>query len=206
MRKGTVIAGVIILLIVFMAGIYLYNNKEKPGNEDPGISVQTPDNPNDVDDVEELEEENVDDNVGVLRGFVAPDFELQTVGGESIKLSDYRGKIVFLNFWTTWSNTCKEELPILVEQSQKYSQGQEIVILSVNVGAKAEDVKAFMGEDELMTDVMLDLKEHIASKYNIMSFPTTFIIDSDGVIYDIIMDKMDTSIMDEYVYSIKNFT
>ena len=92
-------------------------------------------------------QEKQDNLPGLSIGSKAPDFELKTLSGENVKLSDYRGKKVMLNFWATWCAPCKEEMP---DMEEFYKQnGEEIEILAVNIDPQF-NVQQFVTEMELL--------------------------------------------------------
>ena len=116
---------------------------------------------------------------------VAPDFKLKTVDNRTIRLSDYRGKIVFLNFWATWCPPCRMELPSMEKLSERL-KGQPFIILAVNVDeGNPENVRGFVREMDLTFPVLID-DGSAAARYRVNAIPTTFIIKKDGVIYSII--------------------
>lgn len=130
--------------------------------------------------VEKSEAAN-DTNIGVNVGDVAPDFQLQTLEGEDVKLSDYRGKRVMLNFWATWCPPCRAEMPDMV----KFYKEKDIEILAINL-TKAEsgiqEVKDFVNEFGVTFPVLLDEELKVATQYQIRPIPTSYMIDSDGII------------------------
>ncbi|PLT32508.1 TlpA disulfide reductase family protein [Bacillus sp. V5-8f] len=125
------------------------------------------------------------DNLGGLRtGVKAPDFELQTLDGKQAKLSDYKGKKVLLNFWATWCPPCKEEMPAMEEFQKK--AGSDIIILAVNIDPE-NDVKAFAKEMGVTFPILLDSqqsKDPVNELYQVLSIPTSYFIDTNGVIAD----------------------
>ncbi|WP_121615722.1 peroxiredoxin family protein [Virgibacillus halodenitrificans] len=118
---------------------------------------------------------------GTEIGDTAPDFELVSTNEEKVKLSDYRGKKVMLNFWATWCPPCREEIPAM----QNFYDEKEIVILAVNLTqteAKKQDVVDFMEKHRVTFPVLLDEASDVSNKYRIQPIPTTYMIDSQGKI------------------------
>lgn len=116
---------------------------------------------------------------GTEIGDTAPDFELVSTNEEKVKLSDYRGKKVMLNFWATWCPPCREEIPAM----QNFYDEKEIVILAVNLTqteAKKQDVENFMEKHRVTFPVLLDEASDVSNKYRIQPIPTTYMIDSQG--------------------------
>ncbi|MGW8249320.1 MAG: TlpA disulfide reductase family protein, partial [Anaerolineales bacterium] len=121
-------------------------------------------------------------------GFLAPDLTLSTLDGSSIRLADLRGKNVLINYWVTWCIPCMAELPVLSQLSQVY-QEQNVVILAVN-GIQQDqlgDVQQVVAELGLTQPVLLDEHESFWSTYLVQFLPTSFFIDSQGVIRHIML-------------------
>lgn len=119
--------------------------------------------------------------VGLERGNLAPDFELNTLDGEAVNLSDFKGERVLLNFWGTWCPPCRAEMPDM----QKFHEESDVVILAVDAletEKSVDSVHNFVEEFGVTFRVLLDEKSNILTMYGIQSFPTTFLIDSGGKI------------------------
>ena len=114
-------------------------------------------------------------------GKLAPDFQLEDLEGQSISLSDFRGKPVLINFWATWCPPCRDEMPYLQQIYEEWS-GKGLVVLAIDIGESPSKVKEFLQSQELSLPVLLDAKENVAREYNITGIPTTFFIDKDGTI------------------------
>lgn len=118
-------------------------------------------------------------NSGLTEGVLAPSFTLTTLNGAQVKLEDYRGKKVLLNFWATWCPPCKAEMPAMEKLYNKYSG--EFEILSVNLDPE-NDVEGFVKEKNLSFKILLDKKQEVQTQYSIISIPTTYMVDEKGVI------------------------
>ena len=126
-------------------------------------------------------------SVGV--GSIAPDFELQVVGpngltGETVKLSSFRGRVVFLEFMESWCHVCQEVAPA-VESIRWDYEPRGVVFISVagtHRGANAESTAAFIKEYQTQWTYVLDSDNSVFSKYKIEATPTFFILDRNGVI------------------------
>lgn len=117
----------------------------------------------------------------------APNFTLPDLTGEKISLQDYRGKVVLLNFWTTWCPYCKVEMPELAAAYQKY-RDKGFVVLSVDMTAQEKTpgaVKDFIAQKGYNFPVLLDEKGNVSSQYSISSIPTSFLIDTQGRIVSV---------------------
>lgn len=110
----------------------------------------------------------------------APNFELKDISDEIHSLDEYRGKPVLLNFWATWCAPCRIEMPVF-QNSFEDHEG-DLSVITINNSESKEDVQAFVDELGLTFDFLLDPEAEIQQLYQISGYPTTFIIDSDGVI------------------------
>jgi len=121
-------------------------------------------------------------------GKAAPDFELQNLDGQSISLSDFKGKPVLINFWATWCRPCVFEMPYLQEIHDEWS-GKGLVVLAINRGESSSKVEQFLQSNNLSLPVLLDTKLDVFRRYNIRGIPTTFFIDKDGIIQEKIIGR-----------------
>jgi thiol-disulfide isomerase/thioredoxin len=110
----------------------------------------------------------------------APNFELKDVSDEIHAFNEYRGKPVLLNFWATWCAPCRIEMPVFQNSFEEYDG--DLSVIAINNAESKEDVQAFIDEFGLTFDFFLDPDSEIQHLYQINGYPTTFIIDSDGVI------------------------
>ena len=110
----------------------------------------------------------------------APDFVAQDLKGQAVKLSSHRGKVVFLNLWTTWCPPCRMEMPAMQELAKKLA-GEDFVMLGVSEddGGKAE-VEKFVEEMKIGFPVLIDPEGDVGRRYGITGYPETFVIDRDG--------------------------
>ena len=121
---------------------------------------------------------------GTQVGNQAPDFHLLNLDGQSISLSDLRGKAVLVNFWASWCSPCRAEMPFIQRLHESWSDN-ELVILAVNAGEEPSTVKEFVDSFGLSFMILLDTKGEVALDYNVRGIPVTFFIDKDGMIRDI---------------------
>ncbi|QHJ69880.1 peroxiredoxin family protein [Planococcus halotolerans] len=133
-------------------------------------------------------------DVGLAVGQTAPDFTLETLDGEQARLSDFRGKTVFVNFWATWCPPCRAEMPDM----QKLYDNEDIEILAINLTdtEKSEDgVASFVEEMGLTFPVLMDTEGEISSAYNVKAYPTSYMVDAEGKISYIAYGAMNYNIM-----------
>ncbi|MBI2468157.1 MAG: redoxin domain-containing protein [Candidatus Rokubacteria bacterium] len=113
-------------------------------------------------------------------GVPAPDFNLPTLSGGSVRLSDLRGKVVLLNFWATWCVPCRTEMPTIEDLFQRYrEQGLEVLAVNLDMLSTA-GVEAFVKEVAVTFRVILDPAWSTARAYNVTALPTTYLIDRSG--------------------------
>jgi peroxiredoxin len=119
--------------------------------------------------------------VGLEVGNLAPDFQTVTDTGEPVTLSDLRGQVVLLNFWAIWCGPCRVEMP---EFQQQYEARTDdgFTILAVNSGESADTVRDFRAELGLTFPLAMDESTAIQTQYGLFSYPTTLLLDRDGMI------------------------
>jgi len=116
-------------------------------------------------------------------GSLAPDFQLESLDGQGVTLSELRGRPVMLNFWATWCPPCRAEMPWLEQIYEEWTgKPPSVVMLTVNNGESPSRVRGFMETYNLSLPVLLDTDERVAGRYGIRYIPTTFFIDEDGII------------------------
>jgi cytochrome c biogenesis protein CcmG/thiol:disulfide interchange protein DsbE len=111
----------------------------------------------------------------------APDFALQTLDGETVRLSDYRGQVVLINTWATWCPPCRDEMPDL-EAYYRRRQADGFVVLAVNSQESPGTVAAFLEEHNFTFPVLLDPDGVVTKDYRVYGLPTSFFIGRDGVV------------------------
>lgn len=135
----------------------------------------------------------------------APDFTLTDQYGNEHKLSDYKGKTVFLNFWATWCGPCRSEMPEIQKLYESYGKNEEeLIVLGVagpNQGyeGSTEDIKDFLTENGYTFPVVMDEDGLAFAQYGIRAFPTTFMIDRDGNVFGYLETAMTGDIMESIV-------
>ena len=112
---------------------------------------------------------------------LAPDFELQALDGSLVKLSDYRGQDVFINFWASWCGPCRREMPDIEAIHREYA-ANGLVVLTVNLGEKKDTVQHYMQANSFTFPVLLDTDRRVARQYRVSSIPVSVFIDKEGKI------------------------
>jgi cytochrome c-type biogenesis protein len=134
------------------------------------------------------------------------DFTLTDQYGNEHTLSEYQGKVVFINFWATWCPPCKKEMPDIEELYKEYNLNQEeVIFLGIanpsttehpnNSDVSIDEIKTFLEDNEYTFPTLFDETGEILKKYNISAFPTTFMIDKEGNIFGYVPGMMTKDIM-----------
>ena len=109
-----------------------------------------------------------------------PDFSLKDLTGKKVEIKQYKGKIIFLNFWATWCGPCKEEMPSL-EVLHRQFKGENFVLLTISVDYEGlKPVREFLNKQRYTFPVLLDPNGEILDLFEVKGIPTTFIIDKKG--------------------------
>ena len=186
MRKIYLLA-IIFALIIGTTSYILTTNKDTTNMENVN---QTASNGNIESESKENNSENENENaieeieVGVNIWNKAPNFTLTDIEGNAIQLTDFQGKKILLNFWTSWCRYCKAEMTELIE-FYRVKEDSELVVLSINVSSeerKIEDAHQFVKENNLPFPVVFDEDGAITELYRVQGYPTNIFIDQSGII------------------------
>lgn len=138
---------------------------------------------------------------GIDVGKKAPNFTLADINGNEIQLADFKGKRVLLNFWGSWCPPCKKEMPHMQKLYEKYKD-ENFVIIAVNstvTEKRKEDPVRFIQRHGLTFPVPMDEKNQVSSMYEVLSYPTSFFVDSDGVIRSRIIGEMNEQFIEKEI-------
>ena len=183
MKKKTSFVVLILALVVLIGGAYVLYGRLSAGARPDNLSAQTPQatqtpgetgTPQDSEAPEETEPPKVE----------APDFTVENADGEEVKLSDYVGKPIVLNFWASWCSPCKSEMPDFNEAWEEL--GEEVHFLMVNMtdGSRetVDTAKEYVEEQGFSFPVFFDTQSQAAIAYGAYSLPTSYFIDAEGYV------------------------
>jgi len=167
MKKHIAIGAILLsAVLVFVLGVFLFDKSEDPEPLKANAS-------------------HVD---GLFRdmGVLPPisisaqvEISLRDLNGKRVSISDFRGKIVFLNFWATWCPPCRKEMPSM-EKLHKRFKDKNFAMIAIDLQEPAEVVKKFFKKYKLTFTALLDSKGEVGTRFGIRSIPTTFILDKTG--------------------------
>ena len=111
----------------------------------------------------------------------APALELSDLAGRTHKLADYRGKVVLVNFWATWCEPCREEMPS-IERLRASLEGRPFAVLAVNLAEPESRIRKFLDTMPLGFAVLLDRDAKVARAWQAKMLPATYVVDRDGMV------------------------
>lgn len=134
-------------------------------------------------------------------GLEAPDFTLINLDGEEVSLSDFREKIVLINFWASWCQYCHMEMPDL---NMLHNNNDDVVILAVNVEESEETVRKYIEENQLDFEVVLDRDGAISRQYLTSGLPNSYFVDPEGIFLGRFPGMMTAEQMDGVINNIRD--
>jgi len=114
-----------------------------------------------------------------LEGQVAPDFALKSSTGENLRLSEYRGDVVMINFWATWCGPCRQEMPLLDELYTRYER-VGFSLLGVNIDDDSRRAMQMIEELGVSFPVLFDARKEVSELYEVEAMPVTVLVDREG--------------------------
>lgn len=144
-------------------------------------------------------------DIGLQEGNKAPDFQLISLDGIDVKLSDLQGKKVILNFWATWCPPCKAEIPHM-QDFYASSDNTKVEILAINLTPSEKNqrnVKEFVKDRNITFPVLLDQAGDIGDRYQAITIPTSYLIDSKGIVRKKIIGPMDKDMMNQLIENVE---
>jgi len=153
----------ILAVIILLAGFAVYQNSERVHKAAALPTEQAP-----------------------QANFLAPAFTLTGLDGKEYTIGGPRDKPLFVNFWASWCGPCAEEAPDLVNVYKKYEGQFDLYAVNVTPGDKMDNIKKFVDQYKYPFPVLLDKKGENAETYRVVAIPTSFLIDKNGVIREVI--------------------
>jgi peroxiredoxin len=153
-------------------------------------ATETPD-PQDTEAVEENE---------FAFGKKIPDFEFVNLEGEMVKIRDYEGQIIMLNFWATWCPYCIEEMPDMEIMNQE----EDVVVLAINSAESIGKVTKYIKENPYAFEILLDESGMYSQMFNVVSLPTTFFINEEGILLGNMPGMMTKEQMEQIIQDIRD--
>ncbi len=133
-----------------------------------------------------------------VEGAPAPDFELENLSGERVRLADYRGQVILINFWATWCAPCRIEMPALQSRYESFA-GQGLVVLGVDFDEPRELVVEFRDEFGLTFPLLLDPGATVQQLYRVRGYPSSYFVGRDGTIEIVHIGIMTEGQLDGYL-------
>jgi peroxiredoxin len=131
----------------------------------------------------------------------APDFTLPQLDGHDLRLSSYRGKVVLLDFWATWCDLCREEIPHFVELQQKYASSG-LQIIGISMDDSPDPVRPFSQQFHMNYPIVMGTAQTGALYRGILGLPIAFLIDRDGCIYAKHIGATSTEVFEKEIKSL----
>jgi len=126
----------------------------------------------------------------------ATEFKLEDLEGNEVSLSDFTGRKIFLNFWTTWCPPCDSEMPHI---NEVYKENHDIEIITINLKEDVSTIKKYMDNNKFEFPVLLDIDSKVSNHYKAYSIPKSVLIDEEGNIIDTHIGAMDKEKLIEFM-------
>ena len=111
----------------------------------------------------------------------APDFTLKSLDGGNLRLAEYRGQVVLINFWASWCGPCRQEMPLLDRLHHRYAD-TGFVVLGINVEGDPDSAQEIVDKTKVTFPILIDDGQKVSELYNLEAMPSTVVVDRDGVI------------------------
>lgn len=142
------------------------------------------------------------EKTGINKGDLAPDMTMMTLDGKEVKLSDFRGKNVVLNFWATWCTPCRAEMPAMQRYYEENKDKQNLEIIGFNMtfsGDSIKNVEQFVASYKIKFPIFTTFDDRVVDHYSILVMPTTFFIDEEGRIHSKVNGPVDEDSLAYYI-------
>ena len=185
MKKNKTFILLAVLLVILIGGAGFFYNKLSSAYKTDTLTEtsQAAENETESEETEDSQTSSEETDSGENAAETAPDFTMTNASGEEVKLSDFFGKPVVLNFWASWCGPCKSEMPHFEDAYQKYGEDINFVIVNLTDGARetVENASDFIEEQGYTFPLYFDTNTEGAMTYGTYSIPVTYFIGADGV-------------------------
>jgi peroxiredoxin len=131
-------------------------------------------------------------------GKPAPDFVLKTLDGQEITLSHLQGKGIVLNFWATWCDPCRREMPLIEEKYQQLKD-KGVEVLAINIAESEVSVSGFVNRLGITFPILMDKDRQITNLYEVGPLPSTFFIDKNGTVVAHFVGEMNDKTINDHL-------
>lgn len=200
MKKSIIIWTIAIILVI--AAVYTtnnYNSRANTANNQTQQNSQTGQTAPAPAGNEQSGGQSSTQEINLMKDY---DFTLEDLKGNKVTLSELKGKKVFLNFWATWCPPCKAEMPD-IEKLYQETKDSDLIILAVNIGEDKKTVQDFITKNNYNFTILLDVKREIAELYQVSGIPTSYFIDTNGLLVNRKVGSMPYESMKEFVDALK---
>lgn len=185
MKKNKTFILLAVLLVILIGGAGFFYNKLSSAYKTDTLTEtsQAAENETESEETEDSQTSSEETDSGENAAETAPDFTMTNASGEEVKLSDFFGKPVILNFWASWCGPCKSEMPHFEDAYQKYGEDINFVIVNLTDGVRetVENASDFIEEQGYTFPLYFDTNTEGAMTYGTYSIPVTYFIGADGV-------------------------
>lgn len=201
MKKNIIIwSAAIILVIIAVYTTASYNAKSSIGKNPTQQAAQATPTPSPTPvDTNQSGSQPTESKINLMADY---DFTLEDLNGNTVTLSQLKGKKVYLNFWATWCPPCKAEMPD-IEKLYQETKDSDLVILAVNVNEDKKTVQDFIAKNKYNFPILLDVKGEISQLYQVSGIPTSYFIDTEGFLDNGATGGIPFESMKEFVNNLK---
>jgi len=111
----------------------------------------------------------------------APDFTLKSLEGTNLRLEEYRGQVVLINFWASWCGPCRQEMPLLDRLHHRY-EDTGFAVLGINVEGEIKPAQKVVDKTNVTFPVLIDEEQKVSEMYSLEAMPSTIVVDRDGIV------------------------